>query len=252
MSAQPLSSIPTELASLSNLLCLSHHRNKNQHRLSRWWAQFSQLRRCISKLETEIQLEPHSLLPPGDQQALLERGKGKKQKPGKAKRESRVRRRVEFMQDFLIPKCFVAFGNLVADNQYAPLGLMLMACLARTSKVIKPLGWEREMERQRQREDEDRDAEMDGKAGPDEVAREKLEVDGVDLGEKVEREQVLEEGNRDESEVTASKVKRSRKEDRPGSGETATEPREVSSKKPKKKKRKKGGDAFDDLFDSLM
>jgi hypothetical protein len=40
----------SELAAIQNLLALAWHRNKNQHRRSRWWAEFGVLKRGVEKL----------------------------------------------------------------------------------------------------------------------------------------------------------------------------------------------------------
>lgn len=43
-----------ELESILSMLSAFAHRNKNQHRLSKWWKSFSQLRRQISSLISEL------------------------------------------------------------------------------------------------------------------------------------------------------------------------------------------------------
>lgn len=44
-----------ELESILSMLSAFAHRNKNQHRLSKWWKPFSQLRRHISSLVFELE-----------------------------------------------------------------------------------------------------------------------------------------------------------------------------------------------------
>lgn len=44
-----------ELLSLSHLLHLIHHHNKNQHRLSKWYKSLSTFRRQVSNLLVEVQ-----------------------------------------------------------------------------------------------------------------------------------------------------------------------------------------------------
>ncbi len=44
-----------ELTSITQILHLTHHRNHNQHRLSKWYSSFSQLRRQVSKIITELE-----------------------------------------------------------------------------------------------------------------------------------------------------------------------------------------------------
>lgn len=43
-----------ELTSILSALSAFAHRNKNQHRLSKWWKPFSQLRRQVSALISEL------------------------------------------------------------------------------------------------------------------------------------------------------------------------------------------------------
>ena len=49
--AAALTSLPPAL----DLLVRFHHRNKNQHRLSKWWAQADMLRRQVRKMITELE-----------------------------------------------------------------------------------------------------------------------------------------------------------------------------------------------------
>jgi len=39
----------------ARILHLTYHRNKNQHRLTKWWNWLSMLRRCVAKLLLDIQ-----------------------------------------------------------------------------------------------------------------------------------------------------------------------------------------------------
>lgn len=132
-----------------------------------------------------------------------------------------------------------AFTTLVADNQYAPLGLMLLATLSRVRKLILPL-----------RGDAGDEREAEG----GQTALEGIEKDGPDLGEVIKRSEISMAQEDDEkpqvgNEVKNPKDKRERKvnEDRPGS----KAPVDLTPTKRPKKKRKKG-DAFDDIFDSII
>lgn len=44
-----------ELESLRQVLHLTHHRNKNQHRTLKWYKSFSQLRRQMAKLQQALE-----------------------------------------------------------------------------------------------------------------------------------------------------------------------------------------------------
>jgi ribonuclease MRP protein subunit RMP1 len=109
---------PTEeLTAISHLLHLSFHRNKNQHRLTKWWSSLSQLRRQVQKLIFEL-----STLKTAEKFDVTG-GKGVKNNPKrsakgvegmrngeskyvKAARE-KVELRAEFMERWLFPGCYL-------------------------------------------------------------------------------------------------------------------------------------------------
>jgi ribonuclease MRP protein subunit RMP1 len=101
----------TDLLQIFNILTLAYHRNKNQHRRSRWWKELSLLRRNLRRLLAESEKEKE------------------KEKEGFEKRTS-------FLREWLLPRCWEAFSGLVGDNQYAALGLMLLGALARLGRVL--------------------------------------------------------------------------------------------------------------------
>ncbi|TAQ83712.1 hypothetical protein B7494_g7963 [Chlorociboria aeruginascens] len=216
----------SELKSLSQILQLFHHRNKNQHRVARWWHPFSELRRCVAKLVVEL----------GQSLEGAEREGGKKGmgKEGEEEEEEVVvvvmMQRVKFLEDFLIERCFLAFSTLMADSQFAALGLLLMGALARLRTVVGVLSAEEHGKGPGQEERE--------VVGGGEVGRlgDGLGDEDVDFGQKIAREGV--EGVRKGKRVLASEEE----------GGVAVE---MPSKKPRKKKRKKR-DEFDDLFAGLV
>jgi ribonuclease MRP protein subunit RMP1 len=142
-----------------------------------------------------------------------------------------------------------AFSQLVADNQYATLGLMLMGCLARFHRILVGLKVATEDE-------------VAEKAAGDVKTETKADDIAEDLGEKIVRDQPRGEidvsrGKRkvQENEPAGFKTSKSkkRKEDNPVLEQNDAKYSDSTPQKPAKKKRKKkGGDAFDDLFDSLM
>ncbi len=79
------------------------------------------------------------------------------------------------MREQVIPRAYLAFSGVVADNQYASLGLMLMGCLARVDATI---GWPRGREEAGEEED-----------GEVEVKR--TVVPSEDFGEAITREEEL-------------------------------------------------------------
>lgn len=68
-----------DLQAVSRILDLVHHRNQNQHRRSSWFKWLSILKRCIRKLDQEI-----------------EEGA-----------ETRARARIAYMIDHLLPKSYM-------------------------------------------------------------------------------------------------------------------------------------------------
>jgi ribonuclease MRP protein subunit RMP1 len=220
-----------ELHSISQILHLTHHRNKNQHRLAKWYKSFSMLRRHVSKLSSELETNI---------QYTALSAKAKKTIESRAILGARV----AFLQDVLIERCYLAFSQLVADNQYAALGLMLMGCLARVRKVIKPLG--------RDRDDDD---ELTGEEKGEGLEKK----EELDLGEVIKREELHveeagEERNPDEEDgENDAQLRRPKKKKRSVTVEEAKEStvKDSTTTKRLKKKRKKR-DAFDDLFDGLV
>jgi ribonuclease MRP protein subunit RMP1 len=89
------------LISVQQLLHLTHHRNKNQHRLSKWYKAFSILRHQVVKLIAELEtLET----------AELYSSKGKRgeeeSKYVTAARE-KVEKRVKFLRAWVLEDCYL-------------------------------------------------------------------------------------------------------------------------------------------------
>jgi ribonuclease MRP protein subunit RMP1 len=81
----------TELTTIQNLLALAWHRNKNQHRRSRWWQEFGTLKRGLGRLVV-----------------LFEAGEGKvgKGKTGNEEKEMQENQK-RFLVEEVIPRCWV-------------------------------------------------------------------------------------------------------------------------------------------------
>ncbi|KAF5871106.1 uncharacterized protein Bfra_007619 [Botrytis fragariae] len=230
------------LLSLTHLLHLTHHRNKNQHRLSKWYISFGILRRQVSRLL--------SIIP----EHVMESSRGKvkgKARERKEKEERELQSLVKFIQEDVVPGCYLAFSQLVANNQYATLGLMLMGCLARLYKVLGAL----------------RVSTAEEIAEQAEVVKETPQLNeaeiGEDMGEKIVRDvpdldvedsQKVERTEEDDTDVKKAKPKK-RKQDGevvvPKTSKLASSD-SIPAKPPKKKRKKKGGDAIEDLFAGLI
>ncbi|OBT89839.1 hypothetical protein VE02_00866 [Pseudogymnoascus sp. 03VT05] len=254
---------PQSFLPIQHLLHLTAYRNKNQHRIAKWWASFSILRRQLGKLITALE------------------------NPDAAFRAKKIEieKRVVFLREEVVPRCYLAFSTVVADNQYASLGLMLMGCLARLNKLISfP---------------KDEDEEMDEVVQVEKTASSHV-LQLEDFGEAISREELEGSVNKTvKSLKTPKKGKKSKNElleaaamspiERGGlsvstaSKKTITETvapesddaaspapttekkrkkvretkvtttsTKTTTQKPPKKKRKKGGDEFDDLFSGLI
>jgi ribonuclease MRP protein subunit RMP1 len=89
------------LISVQQLLHLTHHRNKNQHRLSKWYKAFSILRHQVVKLIAELEtLETAEL--------YSSKGKTdeKESKYVTAARE-KVEKRVRFLRAWVLEDCYL-------------------------------------------------------------------------------------------------------------------------------------------------
>jgi ribonuclease MRP protein subunit RMP1 len=89
-----------ELTSTSQLLHLTHHRNKNQHRLTTWYKYLSQLRRHINKLLPELQSLETAL-------TFTTKEKGGKENKYVKQAHEKVNERVNFMREHLFARCYL-------------------------------------------------------------------------------------------------------------------------------------------------
>ncbi|KAK1769302.1 hypothetical protein QBC33DRAFT_532918 [Phialemonium atrogriseum] len=114
-----------------------HHRNKNQHRLSKWWAQLDMLRRATRKLALDLQASIRDRPPPLSQAA--KRRKKLKAAAGGGGADERLGLRAGYLRGQLVPRAYLAFTQLAADNQYAQLGLALLGVLAQVDQAASSL-----------------------------------------------------------------------------------------------------------------
>ena len=110
-------------------LQLLYHRNKNQHRRGKWWRWLGMLRRCFVKLLREIV-----------------RGE-----------IASVEARTRYLEEYLLPSCYMyasvifdrsyawadsihsSFTQLVRDNQFSTLGLVLLSQISEIRGIILPV-----------------------------------------------------------------------------------------------------------------
>ncbi|KAF5647768.1 ribonuclease MRP subunit rmp1 [Fusarium sp. NRRL 25303] len=117
-----LATTSDSLAPLIPILNGFAHRHKNQHSSSHWWSSFSVLRRAVRNLVNDLNSRP------------------RKVKSGNVKRDVHpALARAKWMMRHVVPGAFVTFSQLAADNQHAPLGLLLLSVLARTNTILSQL-----------------------------------------------------------------------------------------------------------------
>lgn len=110
----------------SNLLQLFHHRNKNQHRRSVWWRQFSIFRTQLRRLNVTVQKLQEI---PASHLAKAKKKSEDKQTLG------RIEQQLAFWENVMVPKWHHAFSQLTADGRFATLGLVLLSLLAETCQI---------------------------------------------------------------------------------------------------------------------
>ncbi|KAK4106722.1 hypothetical protein N658DRAFT_520207 [Parathielavia hyrcaniae] len=195
------------LAPALELLERFHHRNKNQHRIAKWWAQADMLRRHVRKMlgELEAAVEPaEKAARAKERQRVKGTGKGKSQKLVEAVGEENMqaevlRKRAGYLRWRLGPGAFLAFTQLSADRQFAHLGLMLLGVLAQVDKVIAPFAPpQRETVDEETREQAAAAAEVaagkDSAVGADDDTM--METD-TDMGVAVSRDEIMASIERD-------------------------------------------------------
>ncbi|KAJ2906698.1 hypothetical protein MKZ38_000434 [Zalerion maritima] len=183
-----LGSASDALSPIPDLLLAFAHRNKNQHRRSRWWCELGMLRRNLGRLVSDVEkargalreVEERERARKGRERVgkvkrirerermMKKKGKrvtawddveveveedgrtGKEEEGGKGLKEvselRELRERAIWMKNILTPKVYHAFGQLTADNQFAPMGLMLLGVLARVYKVLGDLAGEHDVD----------------------------------------------------------------------------------------------------------
>ncbi|OIW33853.1 hypothetical protein CONLIGDRAFT_198192 [Coniochaeta ligniaria NRRL 30616] len=242
-----------------------NHRNKNQHRLSKWWAQFDMLRRGLRKLVVDLQACVDSQAKTASSGGSKNRKRAAAQKERDDALRKKMEVRAEHLHEQIVPRAFLAFTQLSADNQYAHLGLALVGVLAQVNAAITPLvpGLSDEADGDVLPLKQTKDAQEAPDLG---VAISRSEIEQrvltqaeqpnpkravEDLSAKSSetdgRETSLEEGKSTSRKVggKAGKSKKSRDE-----FDSLFD--SLETKKPSKKKKRKKGDEFDDLFSSLV
>ncbi|KAJ4424715.1 RNase MRP subunit [Gnomoniopsis sp. IMI 355080] len=139
-STPPLAQLHSSLTSLetaTHILAGLTHRNKNQHRGTKWWPAFSMLRRSLQKLILDLTAAVQRAEAVG-----ITRAKQRKTptlvKNAKQPELDRVVERAVWIVAVLGPRAYEAFSQLTADRQFAQLGLVLIGVLAQVEAAMAP------------------------------------------------------------------------------------------------------------------
>ncbi|XDG00837.1 hypothetical protein ABKA04_000452 [Annulohypoxylon sp. FPYF3050] len=103
-----------------------NHRNRAQHRHATWWSSFGMLRRHLDRLIESLHDSSSAYSKSGKKRKRGDDGNGN----GYDRAERKTRDHVKWVRDILVPKCYFAFSQLTADNQFAILGVVLLGALA--------------------------------------------------------------------------------------------------------------------------
>ncbi|KAK1598771.1 uncharacterized protein LY79DRAFT_655897 [Colletotrichum navitas] len=246
-----------------------NHRNKNQHRVARWWSQFDLLRRSVRRLHDALEARvrhnhAQSFRAPskrlaGKVSAGARTGNGDRR--GEAFGED-VANRARLLLDTAIPSSFLAFSQLAADSQHAALGLVLLGVLARINSAIAPL-----IPRQPKGGDAMLPMANSSTSHRDAVTAKEgqMNPESMGLGVAISRDQMKliakTPGRRptmkeDAKAVAIAPIASKKKRKLVDAPITEPEPsrrvKETRSEKKPSKKKSKRGDEFSDLFSSLM
>ncbi|KAG8421943.1 RNase MRP subunit [Metarhizium acridum] len=209
----------TTLNTILPLLDAFNHRHHNQHRTSHWWATFGILRRSLRALAECLD------------QPVVDSSRN---------RTDHAVVRASWLNTHVLPSAFLAFSQLTADNQHAPLGLFLLTVLSQVHGFLSGMLPQNAAPAK---------AKLPMQKSPNPPSPNHPSVIGTehtDRGVVVSRETIIQTGD---DAVDLQSKKRSRDEIKSHARATSNMDRE-KDKKPRKKK-KKAGDELSSLFDSL-
>ncbi|KAI0453235.1 hypothetical protein F5B21DRAFT_479985 [Xylaria acuta] len=147
----PYSQALSRLEPLQPVLAGLAHRNHNQHRRAAWWRCFGMLRRNCAKLVESLVVAVAAARKNATRAVKAAKAKSKKRRreelasggpvtgvvgndalgvQGSEPEMEIVASHAAWLHDVLAPKCYLAFSQLTADNQFAPLGVVLLGILA--------------------------------------------------------------------------------------------------------------------------
>ncbi|KAK5191292.1 Ribonuclease MRP protein subunit rmp1 [Exophiala xenobiotica] len=233
----PIADPSSKLPFMKTLLDQIWARNKNQHRTQPWWKLLGILRKAITQLaildERQSQLRQQAT-GTGTGAGIIDAKTVRK----RFEQEAQIRRERdvcnERIREVLVPRCYVGFTGLVADKQFANLGVVLVGVLADVMSVVGPPTPSKEentsTSAEGDRENVKMKMKMNGKPTSLTVTATSLRITGLQSGQLVERMY--------DSDDAGEVVERSKKEDetqipsdqtpRPRPTSTSTRPRPKS------------------------
>ncbi|KAJ6441675.1 ribonuclease MRP protein subunit RMP1 [Purpureocillium lavendulum] len=224
VSANTRAAAGSSIAETLRVLDAFNHRHRNQHRATHWWSSFRILRHRLQRLRDDL--------------ALPARGRG-----------DLVHVRAAWLRNHVVPRAYLSFSQLAADNQHAPLGLLLLAILARVETVLVILVPHEHNNTQPSSLTTQpyRDDANNAHPSPRET-----ELRAPDHGVAVSREDILRRGDAAVEHINET-VSSEPKNKRPWDLQPEADRGDVKGKQRKsnKKNKAKDGDAFASLFGSL-
>ncbi|EWC45114.1 hypothetical protein DRE_06253 [Drechslerella stenobrocha 248] len=146
MTSRPATSPAALIAILTherNLLHLVLYKSRNQHRASRWLRWLRMLKRSLERL---ILLLEH--IPPAnggsenpaddDDDDDDDDDNGEKELRDALTADASAAALLSHLHVAIVPGCHTAFTHLVTSTQYAGIGMLLLACLARIHSSLQP------------------------------------------------------------------------------------------------------------------
>ncbi|KAI9368003.1 hypothetical protein BJX61DRAFT_537600 [Aspergillus egyptiacus] len=202
-----------EIHRVHSILHLIFHRNRNQHGRAKWWKWLSILKRTVWKLALSLSTNSEAVSGTASSAEFYK----------------------QYLSERVVPRCYWAFSVVVADVQFATLGTILLATLARLAKSTG-IGMELKPR-----------AVIESTSGNVSSSPTMIIKGKEDLGEALARDEVL-------LNVTTGSV--AHQPSQPSLADSAVTPSEpgisngLEAGKPKKRKKKKN--VIDDLFDRFI
>ncbi|KAK6541679.1 hypothetical protein TWF694_007471 [Orbilia ellipsospora] len=150
----PVALSPTSLASLlaseRNILHLLVYKSKNQHKSSLWFKWLRMLKSSIERIISHLQETYQPTSPPSpahsdtsssnDDEDPKDDGNAAKLQNLKITllKDEIFKSHLSRLHVAIIPNAFTAFTHLITSTQYAGIGMVALACLARVSTLLQP------------------------------------------------------------------------------------------------------------------